>query len=147
LTTHLSPTYHIVNPAFRYELAFNPRRVLTKPSKAVGNEGYDNEDSDYILYVNDLLGSEDGHKCARSPHHARRAHHRRRYLILDVLGQGTFGQVVKCQNTKTHEIIAVKVVKNKPAYFNQSMMEVTILELVCNPVSLAQQLTYGAAAQ
>ena len=32
---------------------------------------------------------------------------------------------------KTHEIVAVKVVKNKPAYFNQSMMEVTILELVC----------------
>lgn len=32
---------------------------------------------------------------------------------------------------KNHEIVAVKVVKNKPAYFNQSMMEVTILELVC----------------
>jgi dual specificity protein kinase YAK1 len=31
---------------------------------------------------------------------------------------------------KTHEIVAVKVVKNKPAYFDQSMMEVTILELV-----------------
>ena len=31
---------------------------------------------------------------------------------------------------KTHEIVAVKVVKNKPAYYNQSMMEVTILELV-----------------
>jgi serine/threonine protein kinase len=57
---------------------------------------------------------------------------RRRYLILDILGQGTFGQVVKCQNMKTHEIVAVKVVKNKPAYFNQSMMEVTILELVRN---------------
>lgn len=55
-----------------------------------------------------------------------------RYLILDVLGQGTFGQVVKCQNMKTHEIVAVKVVKNKPAYFNQSMMEVTILELLNN---------------
>lgn len=53
-----------------------------------------------------------------------------RYLILDILGQGTFGQVVKCQNMKTHEIVAVKVVKNKPAYFNQSMMEVTILEMV-----------------
>ena len=53
-----------------------------------------------------------------------------RYLILDVLGQGTFGQVVKCQNLATHEIVAVKVVKNKPAYFQQSMMEVTILELV-----------------
>jgi dual specificity protein kinase YAK1 len=52
-----------------------------------------------------------------------------RYVILDILGQGTFGQVVKCQNVKSHEIVAVKVVKNKPAYFNQSMMEVTILEL------------------
>ena len=38
--------------------------------------------------------------------------------------------MVKCQNMKTHEVVAVKVVKNKPAYFNQSMMEVTILELV-----------------
>lgn len=52
------------------------------------------------------------------------------YLILDVLGAGTFGQVVKCQNTKTKEIVAVKVVKNKQAYFNQSMMELAILEMV-----------------
>lgn len=58
--------------------------------------------------------------------------HRNRYLILDVLGQGTFGQVVKCQNLKTGEVIAVKVVKNKTAYFNQSMMEVSVLDLVCS---------------
>jgi dual specificity protein kinase YAK1 len=58
--------------------------------------------------------------------------HRNRYLILDVLGQGTFGQVVKCQNLKTQEVVAVKVVKNRTAYFNQSMMEVSVLDLV-NP--------------
>ncbi|KAI3623700.1 YAK1 [Malassezia furfur] len=112
LATNLHHTYHLVNPAFVYELAFNPRRVLTMPSKPMYNDGHDNEDSDYILYVNDWLGTEEGH----------------RYLILDVLGQGTFGQVVKCQNMTTHEIVAVKVIKNKKAYFNQSMMEVTILE-------------------
>ncbi|SCV69840.1 BQ2448_1234 [Microbotryum intermedium] len=116
LTLHLPQTYHLVNPAFRYETSLNPRRVLTKPSKPAMNDGFDNEDSDYILYVNDVLGPED----------------KDRYLILDVLGQGTFGQVVKCQNMKTHEIVAVKVVKNKPAYFQQSMMEVTILELINN---------------
>ena len=55
---------------------------------------------------------------------------RNRYLILDVLGQGTFGQVVKCQNLKTGEVVAVKVIKNKTAYFNQSMMEVSVLDLV-----------------
>ncbi|KAH8119096.1 kinase-like domain-containing protein [Phellopilus nigrolimitatus] len=115
LTTNITDTYHICNPQFRYESASNPRRVLTKPSKPMHNEGFDNEDYDYILYVNDWLGSDQN-----------------KYLILDVLGQGTFGQVVKCQNMKTHEIVAVKVVKNKPAYFNQSMMEVTILELLNN---------------
>ena len=55
---------------------------------------------------------------------------RNRYLILDVLGQGTFGQVVKCQNLRTQEVVAVKVVKNRTAYFNQSMMEVSVLDLV-----------------
>ena len=117
LTTHLPSTYRICNPQFKYESSRNPRRVLTKPSKGVKNDGYDNEDSDYILYVNDILGNEDnGHK--------------NRYLILDVLGQGTFGQVVKCQNLKTQEVVAVKVVKNRTAYFNQSMMEVSVLDLV-----------------
>ena len=117
LTTHLPATYRICNPAFQYESSRNPRRVLTKPSKGVKNDGYDNEDSDYILYVNDILGSEE-------------TNHKNRSLILDVLGQGTFGQVVKCQNLKTHEVVAVKVVKNKTAYFNQSMMEVSVLDLL-----------------
>ena len=117
LTTHLPSTYRICNPGFQYESSRNPRRVLTKPSKGVKNDGYDNEDSDYILYVNDILGSEE-------------TNHKNRYLILDVLGQGTFGQVVKCQNLKTQEVVAVKVVKNKTAYFNQSMMEVSVLDLL-----------------
>jgi Serine/threonine protein kinase len=109
--------------------------VLTKPSKPAHNEGYDNDDYDYILYVNDWLGTEEGHKCVEFyPFSTLLITWLSRYLILDILGQGTFGQVVKCQNMKTHEIVAVKVVKNKPAYFNQSMMEVTILELVCRPV-------------
>ncbi|KAG8631908.1 hypothetical protein KVT40_001048 [Elsinoe batatas] len=117
LTTHLPSTYRICNPNFQYESSRNPRRVLTKPSKGVKNDGYDNEDSDYILYVNDILGSEE-------------TNHKNRYLILDVLGQGTFGQVVKCQNLRTQEVVAVKVVKNRTAYFNQSMMEVSVLDLL-----------------
>ncbi|RMZ92706.1 hypothetical protein DV736_g4, partial [Chaetothyriales sp. CBS 134916] len=117
LTTHLPATYRICNPSFKYESSRNPRRVLTKPSKGVKNDGFDNEESDYILYVNDILGSEE-------------AGHKNRYLILDVLGQGTFGQVVKCQNLKTQEVVAVKVIKNRTAYFNQSMMEVSVLDLL-----------------
>lgn len=67
LTVHLPATYRICNPHFKYESSRNPRRVLTKPSKGVKNDGFDNEDSDYILYVNDILGSEEaGHKYGTS---------------------------------------------------------------------------------
>jgi len=59
LTTHLPQTYNLVNPQFHYETSLNPRRVLTKPSKPMMNDGFDNEDSDYILYVNDVLGPEE----------------------------------------------------------------------------------------
>lgn len=122
-TTHLPQTFRICNPKFNYLSSRNPRRVLTKPSEGKKNDGHDNEDSDYILYVNDVLGIDEGHK----------------YLILDVLGQGTFGQVVKCQNMKTLEIVAVKVIKNKTAYFNQSMMEVTILDLLNNKLDKSDE--------
>ncbi|KAK9373390.1 kinase-like domain-containing protein [Lipomyces chichibuensis] len=115
LTTDLQSTYRLCNPAFKYESSRNPRRVLTKPSKGTKNGGYDNDNSDYVLYVNDILGGHDSHQC---------------YLILDILGQGTFGQVVKCQDLNTAEIVAVKVIKNQPAYFNQSMTEVAVLELL-----------------
>jgi hypothetical protein len=46
--------------------------------------------------------------------------------------------VVKCQNLKTQEVVAVKVIKNRTAYFNQSMMEVSVLDLVCHIRTPAQ---------
>lgn len=117
LTVDIVATFHNCNPStFLYTPTTNPRRVLTKPSKPALNDGHDNENSDLILYVNDVLGDKEGQK----------------YTILDLLGQGTFGQVVKCRNAKTKQIVAVKVIKNKKAYFNQSMMEVGVLELLNN---------------
>ncbi|ORX44554.1 hypothetical protein BCR36DRAFT_359718 [Piromyces finnis] len=116
ITQDLVTTFSVCNPDFDYELNANPRRVLTKPSKPVHNDGYDNENWDYILYVNDILGGQEGQQ----------------YQILDILGKGTFGQVVKCQNVKTKEIVALKVIKNKPAYYNQSLVEVAILDILNN---------------
>ncbi|KAJ1668313.1 dual specificity protein kinase yak1 [Coemansia sp. RSA 1646] len=114
LTVDIVETYRKCHPKFYYESARRPRRVLTHPSEGVKNDGFDNENSDYILYVNDIIGDKDGHQ----------------FLILEMLGSGTFGQVVKCQNTRTGEMVAVKVIKNKSAYYNQSMMEVQMLDLL-----------------
>lgn len=41
-----------------------------------------------------------------------------RYEILDLLGKGTFGQVVKCICKQGKDMAAVKVIKNKKAFKN-----------------------------
>lgn len=51
------------------------------------------------------------------------------------MGSGTFGQVVKTVNIETNQVVAIKVVKNKPAYFNQGLVEIQILEMVQKKIS------------
>ena len=115
-TLHLINTFSSCNPSFGFDRTCNPRRVLTKPNRPVHNHGFDNEKWDLILQVNDIIGEEES----------------RRYIILDLLGHGTFGQVVKCQNMRTSQLVGIKVIKNQASYFNQSMMEVTVLEMLNN---------------
>ncbi|XP_064175594.1 LOW QUALITY PROTEIN: homeodomain-interacting protein kinase 2-like [Anguilla rostrata] len=49
------------------------------------------------------------------------------YEVLEFLGRGTFGQVVKCWKRGTSEIVAVKILKNHPSYARQGQIEVGIL--------------------
>ena len=53
-----------------------------------------------------------------------------RYVVQEMLGQGTFGQVAKCWDAETNNYVAVKVIKNQPAFYQQAIMEVSLLSLV-----------------
>lgn len=53
-----------------------------------------------------------------------------RYIVKDLLGHGTFGQVAKCWVPDTNSYVAVKVIKNQPAYYQQALVEVSILTTV-----------------
>lgn len=103
------------------------RQVLTRPSAPVGNGGCDNESADLILFVDDVLGL-DGDAANR-------------YLVLEALGQGSFGQVVKCRDLKTLELVAVKVIKNHPAYLEQGQKEALILQ----HVSIRKRLVHNSS--
>lgn len=59
-----------------------------------------------------------------------------RYIVKDILGHGTFGQVAKCWVAETNCFVAVKIIKNLPAYYQQALVEVSILTTV-NPPSTA----------
>ena len=47
-----------------------------------------------------------------------------------MLGQGTFGQVVRCLNLNNKKQVAIKVIKNKQNYFRQATIEIKILKIV-----------------
>ncbi|KAI5419049.1 dual specificity protein kinase YAK1 homolog [Lathyrus oleraceus] len=112
LTKEIVETYQICNPQFKYSEDLNPKRFLTSPSTGVLNDGYDNLNSDLILTVNLVLI------------HVEKS---RRYTVKDLLGHGTFGQVAKCWDSDTNSFVAVKIIKNQPAYYQQALVEVTIL--------------------
>lgn len=57
-----------------------------------------------------------------------------RYIVSDMLGQGTFGQVAKCICQQTGEVVAVKVIKNQTAFYHQARVEVGVLQYL-NKVS------------
>lgn len=147
LTVGLLSTYRSANTEFVYVGAIqNPRHVLTKDARPEGNHGKDNKACDLIITVGDVLGG---------------AHGGHRFCVLGMLGQGTFGQVVKCraewiqernsspmsvlssdddqfppntspsmQKVPTSEMVAVKIVKNKPAYYTQAKVEIKVLKQV-----------------
>lgn len=134
------------------------RRVLTKPSEGAEGKPHDNVNSDLIVSVGDELRSQLGTTCVRvaeggRPYHGLGMHEvcpgqssskrggrppalitlpsplpPRRYIVQDLLGQGTFGQVFRCQDATSKEVVAVKVVKAQPAYFQQARVEVGILQ-------------------
>lgn len=50
------------------------------------------------------------------------------YEVLEFLGRGTFGQVVKCWKRGTNEVVAIKILKNHPSYARQGQIEVRTCE-------------------
>lgn len=50
--------------------------------------------------------------------------YRNQYEVLEFLGKGTFGQVVKAWKKGTNEIVAIKILKKHPSYARQGQIEV-----------------------
>lgn len=81
-----------------------------------GNHGYDDERGDYNIVFGDHLAY--------------------RYEVVDVLGKGSFGQVVRCVDHKDGGIVAVKIIRNKKRFHQQALVEVGILGRLRDWVSL-----------
>ncbi|XP_015432065.1 PREDICTED: dual specificity tyrosine-phosphorylation-regulated kinase 4 isoform X2 [Dufourea novaeangliae] len=72
------------------------------------NGGYDDENGNYNKVLHDHISY--------------------RYEILEVIGKGSFGQVIRALDHKTGQYIAIKIIRNKKRFHHQALIEVQILE-------------------
>ena len=135
-------------------------KCLTVPSEPVSNNGYDNIEGNYIAYENDSISVSRKHiRTIRNNNHNNNTdksllttttkdskgggpsqptppHDRIRsatYRILSSAGQGTFAQVFHCVHIQSGKNVAVKIVKNKPAYTRQAAIEIDIFQALQEP--------------
>lgn len=106
---HLSPyeQNEIQNYPEVYFVGHQSKKHQAMPDNSALNYGYDDERGDYKSVTNDHLGY--------------------RYEVLEELGRGSFGQVVKCYDHKTASTVAVKLIRNKKRFYAQAKTEVKIL--------------------
>lgn len=84
---------------------------MATTSETQQNFGYDDEKGDYQIKMKDHL--------------------KYRYEIMESLGKGSFGQVVKCRDHMSNmsdPFVAVKIIRNKKRFHTQAQTEVKILE-------------------
>ncbi|EXJ77245.1 CMGC/DYRK/DYRK2 protein kinase [Capronia epimyces CBS 606.96] len=84
------------------------RKIIGDLKSAASNFGYDDERGDYNIVEGDHLAY--------------------RYEVVDLLGKGSFGQVVRCVDHKTGILVAVKIIRNKKRFHQQALVEVNILQ-------------------
>lgn len=86
----------------------NAHKVVGDVQSDAPNFGYDDERGDYTIIPGDHLAY--------------------RYEIIDVLGKGSFGQVVRCIDHKLGVLVAIKIIRNKKRFHQQALVEVNILQ-------------------
>ncbi|SOV03392.1 related to putative dual specificity protein kinase pom1 [Ustilago sp. UG-2017a] len=84
------------------------RKYMATVEKPDQNHGFDDERGDYNVISRDHLAF--------------------RYEIIDLLGRGSFGQVLQCRDHKTGQTVAIKLIRNKKRFHHQALVEVRILE-------------------
>ncbi|CAC5381204.1 DYRK2_3_4 [Mytilus coruscus] len=88
-------------------LGLEAKKIEGVPGGAQNN-GYDDESGSYIKILGDHIGY--------------------RYELVEVIGKGSFGQVVRAIDHKRSMDVAIKIIRNKKRFHHQALVEVKILD-------------------
>jgi dual specificity protein kinase YAK1 len=123
--------------------------VLTNPSIPSSNAGLDNSEGNLIVRRGDIFRIPKAiihchpPSAAGKPARNRSSSSRSRlsdddyveYKVVSLLGQGTFAQVFHCIDQTSEKAVAVKIVKNKPAYTRQAAVEIDVFRKLNAPLA------------
>jgi serine/threonine protein kinase len=99
-------------------------QCLTVPAEPSANDGMDNVEGNLIVFENDVIVIPP--KSLHTFNPGEKAKRSAEYRIRGALGQGTFAQVFLCLHVQTGREVALKIVKNKPAYTRQATVEIDV---------------------
>ncbi|KAK0407294.1 hypothetical protein QR680_019123 [Steinernema hermaphroditum] len=80
------------------------------PPQMAHNGGYDDGHADYVLDEGEVLYG--------------------RFRVDRRIGRGSFGQVVRAWDFYEQREVAVKIIKNRPAFYRQAQYEIRLLEMM-----------------
>lgn len=83
------------------------KKLATRENRH-NNHGYDDDRGDYLVINHDHLAF--------------------RYEVIETLGKGSFGQVLRCRDHKTGLSVAIKIIRNKRRFYQQALVEIKILD-------------------
>jgi dual specificity tyrosine-phosphorylation-regulated kinase 1 len=110
LSVSLIDTYKQINTVYYEEReARRAARAKEKTQKGSGtnNNGWDDENYDYIITAGELFYG--------------------RYRIKERIGKGSFGQVVRAEDTEENRDVAIKIIKSKKPFLMQAKTEIELL--------------------
>jgi dual specificity tyrosine-phosphorylation-regulated kinase 1 len=87
------------------------KRQLGKSGASGANNGYDDENHDYILREKNEV------------FHGR-------YELREKIGKGSFGQVIRAYDKTTGEEVAIKMIKSKKPFMLQAKTEIELLQFL-----------------
>ena len=107
IVINIVKTYKEINPDYCYQEIKESKKCLTYPDWGVYNNNMDNEEHNLIVYAGDLIHN---------------------YHVVDLIGQGISGRVYEVyKNDDSKTRYALKIIKNKKIYRNQSLIELKIV--------------------
>jgi dual specificity tyrosine-phosphorylation-regulated kinase 2/3/4 len=80
-----------------YYMCDNKDKIKPSKSERLVNNGFDDEEGYYRVQAGDHIAY--------------------RYQLIEIIGKGAFGQVIKCMDHKHKELVAIKLVKNQKKYY------------------------------